>query len=118
MSIEQIANRLTELCRHGQYETAQQELYADDATSTEPENSPGLQNVKGKNAIVEKGHQFQSMVEAIHGNTVSDPIIAGNYFSVAAVIDLTMKGMGRMTMNEVAVYKVADGKVVSEEFFY
>ncbi|HLK27899.1 MAG TPA: nuclear transport factor 2 family protein [Puia sp.] len=118
MTIEQIANRLTELCRQGQYETAQKELYADNATSTEPEHAPGLQSVSGKNAIIEKGHQFQSMVEAVHSSTVSDPIIAGNYFSVAAVIDLTMKGMGRMTMTEVAVYKVADGKVVSEEFFY
>jgi hypothetical protein len=118
MTIEQIANRLTELCRMGQYETAQKELYAQDATSTEPENSPGLQNVKGLEAIVAKGHQFQGMVEAVHSSTVSDPVIAGNYFSVGAVLDLTLKGMGRTAMTEVAVYKVADGKVVSEEFFY
>jgi hypothetical protein len=118
MTIEQIADRLVELCRQGQYETAQKELYAQDATSTEPENSPGLQNVKGLDNIVAKGHQFQSMVEAVHSSTVSNPVIAGNYFSVGAVLDLTMKGMGRLTMTEVAVYKVVDGKVVSEQFFY
>lgn len=118
MTIEQIANRLAELCKEGKYDVAQKELYAQNATSTEPEHSPGLKYAEGLDAIIAKGHGFQSMVESVHSNEVSEPIIAGNYFSVAAVIDLTMKGMGRVTMSEVAVYKVADGKIVSEEFFY
>lgn len=58
------------------------------------------------------------MVEAIHSGSVTDPIIAGNTFAVAAILDLTMKGMGRLTMEEVAVYTVKDGKVVQEQFFY
>ena len=118
MTIEQIANRLAELCKEGKYEVAQKELYAQNATSTEPEHSPALKYAEGLDAIIKKGHEFQSSVEAVHSNEVSKPIIAGDFFSVAAVLDLTMKGMGRMTMSEIAVYKVADGKVVSEEFFY
>ena len=118
MTIEQIANRLTELCKEGKYEEAQKELYAQNATSTEPEHSPALKYAEGLEAIIAKGHEFQSMVEAVHSSTVEGPMIAGNYFSVAAVLDLTMKGMGRVTMAELAVYKVADGKIVSEEFYY
>ena len=94
------------------------ELYAQDAVSLEPENSPGLQTVSGLDNIIAKGHQFQGMIEAVHSSAVSEPVIAGNYFSVGAVLDLTLKGMGRITMTEVAVYKVDNSKVVSEQFFY
>ena len=118
MTVKEIADRLTDLCRQGKYDTAQKELYSKDAVSIEPEGSPGLQTVKGLDAIVEKGHQFQSMVEAVHSSTVSDAVIAGNTFAVAASLDITLKGMGRIPMDEVAVYEVKDGKVVKEQFFY
>ncbi|HMC87728.1 MAG TPA: nuclear transport factor 2 family protein [Chitinophagaceae bacterium] len=118
MTTQEIANRLTDLCRQGKYDTAQKELYSKDAVSIEPEGSPGLQTVNGLDAIIEKGHQFQSMIEAVHSSTVSDPVIAGDRFAVAAVLDITLKGMGRMPMEELAVYEVKDGKVVKEQFFY
>jgi len=118
MTVKEIANRLAALCREGKYDTAQKELYSKDAVSLEPEHSPGLQTVTGLDAIIEKGHQFQSMIEAVHSSTVSDPIIAGDTFAVAAVLDLTLKGMGRVPMEELAVYEVKDGKIVKEQFFY
>lgn len=118
MSVQEIAARLTELCRQGKYDIAQKELYSKDAESFEPVGSPGLQTVKGLDAIIEKGNQFQRMIEEVHSSTVSEPIIAGNTFAVAAVLDLTLKGMGRVPMEELAVYEVKDGKVVKEQFFY
>jgi hypothetical protein len=118
MTVKEIANRLADLCRQGKYDTAQKELYSKDAVSIEPEGSPGLQTVKGLDAIIEKGHQFQGMIEAVHSSTVSDPIVAGDTFAVAAVLDLTLKGMGRVPMEELAVYEVKDGKVIREQFFY
>ena len=118
MTIQEIAHRLTSLCREGKYEQAQKELYSADAESVEPPHSKGFQTVKGLDAIVEKGHQFTNMVEAIHSNTVGDPIIAGENFAITNILDLTMKGMGRMNMEELAVYTVRDGKVAKEQFFY
>ena len=118
MTIQEIANRLTEYCREGNYNAAQQELFSEDAESVEPAHAPGMQSVKGREAIIAKGKQFQSMVEEIHGGSVSDPIVAGNHFAVALVIDATMKDMGRSTMEELCVYEVKDGKIVKEQFFY
>ena len=46
------------------------------------------------------------------------PVIAGNHFAVAAVIDATMKGAPRSAMTEIAVYEVKDGKIVKEQFIY
>lgn len=120
MNTEQVAKRLVELCREGKYEEAQKELYAQDAVSIEMPDLPSgaLGNAKGLSAIREKGRKFGEMLEAVHGNKVSDPLVAGNWFSVAAEMDATMKGRGRVQMREICVYHVRDGKVDHEQFFY
>ncbi|MCT7061882.1 SnoaL-like domain-containing protein, partial [Salmonella enterica] len=77
-----------------------------------------LRNVKGLDAILEKGKRFQANVVQMHGLEVSEPLIAGNWFSVVMTMDVTMKENGRVTMNEICVYLVKDDKKVSEQFFY
>ena len=118
MTIQEVANKLVSYCREGKFDAAQKELYSTDATSTEPPHSPGFQSVTGLNKIIEKGHQFQAMIEEVHSSFVSDPEIAGDYFSMALLFDVTLKGMGRVNMDEICVYCVKNGKVVSEQFFY
>ena len=117
MTTQQIAKRLVELCKQGQYEAAQKELYADNAISIEPENSPGFdKETKGIKAILEKGQKFASMVEEMHGGSLSDPIVAGNSIAFTLTMDVTMKGRPRQKMTELCVYDVKDGKIVSEQF--
>lgn len=118
MTTQEVANRFNELAATGNWEAIQEELYADDAVSIEPTHSQGLQTVEGLEAIKQKGVQFQEMVEAMHGGYSKDPIVAGNHFAVAMGMDVTMKGMGRMQMDEICVYEVKDGKIVKEQFFY
>jgi hypothetical protein len=115
---QEIANRLVELCRSGMYEEAQNELFSDDAESIEPPGVPGLQSVKGIDQIRKKGQDFQNMVEAIHSGSVSDPVVAGKYISLAMILDATYKGMGRQKMEEIALYETKDGKIVKEQFFF
>lgn len=120
MSTEQIAKRLVELCREGKYEEAQNELYAENAASIEMEGLPpgALGNVQGLAAIREKGKKWAESIVEIHGGSVGEPIVAGDWFSVAMSIDATYKQMGRMPMEEICVYQVRDGKIVREQFFY
>jgi hypothetical protein len=118
MNTQQVANRLAELCRDGKYEQAQDELYSKDAVSVEMEGSQGLGNAKGLDAIREKGKQFNEAVEAVHGGSVGEPIVVGNWFAVTMTMDATMKGRGRVNMQEICVYQVKDGKIVREQFFY
>ena len=117
MTTQEVANRLVELCRMGQIDAAQAELFADDAVSIEPDNAP-VKEAKGRDAIAEKSKMFQSMVEEFHGSTISDPIVAGNYFSMSWGMDVTMKDKGRMNMEEICLYGVKDGKITSEQFFF
>ena len=117
MTTQQVANRLIELCRKGQIAEASQELYSDDIVSIEPAHAP-TKSAKGKKAVAEKGAQFAAMIEQRHGGSFGDPIVAGRYFSAVMVLDATFKGHGRQTLEEICVYEVKDGKIVSEQFFF
>jgi limonene-1,2-epoxide hydrolase len=41
---------------------------------------------------------------------------AGTSFACAMQLDVTIKGQGRMNLNELCVYEVKDGKIISEQF--
>lgn len=120
MTTQDVANRFNELAHSGQWELIQQELFSDDAESIEPPhaNNTGMPNAKGREDIKKKGANFNQMVEEMHGGFSSTPIVAGNHFAVGMGMDVTMKGVGRTKMDEIAVYQVKDGKIVKEQFFY
>jgi ketosteroid isomerase-like protein len=118
MTTQEIANRLVELCRKGDFEAAQTDLFSDDAVSIEPYATPAFEKeTKGLKAIKEKGEKWNSMVQEMHELTVSDPLIATNSFSCTMKMNVTMKEGGPMNMTELCVYEVKDGKIVSEHFF-
>ena len=118
MTTQDVASRFNELAQTGQWGKIQNELFADNAVSIEPPNSPGMQSADGMEAIREKGKQFGEMVEEMHGGYTTAPVVGGNFFSVGMGMDCTMKGMGRQKMDEIALYEVRDGKIVREQFFY
>jgi len=118
MSTQQIASRLAELVGKGEFETAQKELFAEDAVSIEPQGTEHFaRETKGLRAILEKGHKWESMVEQIHSCSTSTPLVAGNAIAMTLAMDVTMKGRGRMQLAEICAYEVKDGKIVSEQFF-
>ncbi|TXJ22979.1 MAG: nuclear transport factor 2 family protein [Chitinophagaceae bacterium] len=118
MTTPEIAARLVELCGKGDFEAAQRELYADDAISIEPYATPEFQKeTKGLKNIVEKGEKFTRMTEELHNTTVSNPLVTGNIIAFVLTMDITMKGKKRMSIGELCVYEVKDGKIISEQFF-
>ncbi len=118
MTINEIAERLTSLCREGDFETAQKELYAADVVSIEPEAGGGFEKEShGLDAIIEKGKKWYSMVSVVHEIEVSEPVVARHSFAVTMRINSTMKDKKRMDMSELCVYHVKDGKIISEQFF-
>ena len=117
MKTEEIANRLVALCREQKWTAAQKELYAADAVSIEPYESPGFaKETKGLPAIIQQAEKWAATVETMHSLKVSDPLVASNAFACTMAMDLTMKGQGRMNMAELCVYEVKDGKIISEQF--
>jgi len=118
MSTQQIATRLADLVGLGQFEAAQRELFAADAVSIEPQASgPFEKETRGLQAILDKGKTWLSMVEKVHSCSTSVPLVAGDAIAMTLAMELTMKGRGRVQLAEVCVYRVRNGKIVSEQFF-
>ncbi len=117
MTTQEIANRLVDLCRRGDYETVYNELFHPEAEAVEPPQSP-MPDVRGVDAIREKGRQFNEMTQEVHDGYVSDPLVAGNFITLTMGMDVTYKDGNREKMDEVVVYEVKEGKIVKEQFFY
>jgi len=118
MTTKEIAARLVELCRNGQFDTVQNELFATDAVSIEPHATPGFEKeTRGVDAILKKGERWNAMVEKVNSLTVSEPMLAGNSFAVSLGMDVIMKDRGAIKISELCVYTIKDGKITAEQFF-
>jgi ketosteroid isomerase-like protein len=117
MTTLEVANKLVDLCRAGKNMDAVHELYAENIVSVEPAGSRH-ERVEGKANVIQKENEFFSMVEEVHLSEVSDPVVADGFFSVRMIMEVSLKGMGRMKMDEVCVYGVTDGKISFEQFFF
>ena len=119
MTIQEIANQLVKLCSEGKFGEAVQALYSPDIVSMEAGAPPGQsRESKGIEAVKAKGEWWSTNHE-VHSVNVEGPLVAGSHFAVAFKMEVTFKPQAkRFKMEEVAVYKVADGKIVYEEFFY
>ncbi|MEM8967804.1 MAG: nuclear transport factor 2 family protein [Bacteroidota bacterium] len=119
MSTQEIANKWAEYCRQGQWGKAQEELYDANCVSLEMEGAQvSAQKVEGLEAIRKKEQQWSNMVEELHGVEIEGPIVAGDHFTASMKMDITMQGRPRNTDEEVGVFRVENGKIVSEQFFY
>ncbi|MDP1858143.1 MAG: nuclear transport factor 2 family protein [Gemmatimonadaceae bacterium] len=119
MTTQEVADMLVTLCSKGQFEEATKSLYSPDIISIEAVAPPGgSREAKGIAAVQAKGEWWVANHE-VHSITVGGPLVAGAQFAVTYKMDVTFKPEAkRMMMEEVAVYQVADGKVVHEQFFY
>jgi|SRR6185437_3574854 len=114
ITIPEIANRLASLCGELKFVEAYAELFSEHAESIDPiyKNEP----LKGLGNLIEREKQFLASAE-IHAINVSDAIFAGSYFSVIISMDFTRHGQEHQMIEELAVYKVEFGKIVSQQFF-
>lgn len=117
-AVQEVAARFNELAQQEKWFEIQDELFSDDVKSVDPVNSPYLGYAEGKAAVRKKGEDFVKKIEAFHGARTSEPVIGGSYFAVGREMDITIPGHGRIQLNEVMLYEVKNGQIVSEQFFY
>lgn len=117
MTTREVATRFHTYMQQGAFDKIYSELYSQDATSEEPPGSD-WPKAKGIKEIHEKGKKWNDMVEAMHGGSTAEPVVAGNYFTCYMTMDFTRKDGQRINMEEIGLYKVENGKIVSEQFFY
>ena len=114
----EIAVRFSELARQEKWFEIQDELFADNVRSIEPVTARYLHNAEGKAAVRKKGEAWVQQIEAVHKTSTTEPVVGGNHFAVGREVDITVRGLGRIQLNEVIVYKVENGRIVLEQFFY
>ena len=119
MTTQEVADQLVQLCKEGKFSEAVATLYSEEIVCVEAGAPPGQsRETKGLDGVKAKGEWWVANHE-IHTAVVEGPLVAGSHFSVAFKFEVTFKPQNRrFLMEEIALYKVADGKVVYEEFFY
>ena len=120
MTLKDIAGVVVAGCRENRAKENLPKLYAKDAVSVEAQDMDGSgRETTGVDAIRGKHEWWESNME-VTGGTISDPMLHGDdRFAVIFEMQGKEKATGKsFDMKEVAVYHVADGKIVREEFFY
>ena len=115
-TIHEIANGLKEMVSEQKFVEAYQLLFSEDAESIDPLNTSG-QPLKGLTTLLEREKDFLSRITAIHKISLSEPIIAGSYFTLSLKMSFEVQGQGHMEVEEICLYKVKDGKIISQQFF-
>jgi ketosteroid isomerase-like protein len=119
MNTLEIGQKMVELCRLGKNDEAIKTLFSKDIVSVEAGAPPGQEaTTKGMEAVLGKGKWWVDN-HIIHDAKAEGPWPNGDKFIVRFTYDVTFKPDNkRFTMDEAALYTVANGKVVKEEFFY
>ena len=119
MSTMEIGKKLVELCKVGKNAEAIATLYSDDIVSVEAGAPPGASAEVSGIAAVKGKSEWWAANHTVHSAAVEGPWPNGDRFIVRFTYDITrLQGGQRVTMDETALYTVADGKIVREEFFY
>ena len=118
MTTKEVADLLVKMCRDNKVEEVKTVLFTEETLSIEPTEGILPKQVKGLKAIQQKAELFISLVQEFYGSTITDPVVAGNYFTIGWTSDLQMKGQPREINTEICLYEVKGGKIVREEFFY
>jgi hypothetical protein len=118
LTTQEVAARFHELAQQEKWFEIQEEFFADNARSIDPPGSPYFGYAEGKAAVRRKGEEFVGRIEAVHSASTTQPLVTGNHFAVGREIDITVKPHGRIQINQVMLYEVKDGQIISEQFFY
>ena len=121
MTTQETADRYQELASQRKFIEIQDTLYDENVVCQEPEKAASMGFpifTNGREAVKAKGAARRATIETVHSYTCSEPIVAGEFFSVVLKQEVTFKGKPRVTLEEIGVFHVKNGKVVKEQFFY
>jgi ketosteroid isomerase-like protein len=113
-NIAALDQKLNDAILSGKAMEAFEELYADDVVMQENTDPPCV----GKEANRKRELDFFANLEAVHGGAVTASAVNGDVSFSEWTMELTLKGMGRIKMDQVAVRRWKDGKVVHERFYH
>ncbi|HSG90922.1 MAG TPA: nuclear transport factor 2 family protein [Pseudomonadales bacterium] len=120
MELMELATTLVRMCNDGEAEAFAETHYAPDIVSIEGEGSDEMPaRLEGMDAVRRKGEWWFANND-VHSFTAEGPYVgfAPDQFAVRFLVDVTPKGGERMTMDELGLYRVKDGRIAEECFLY
>jgi hypothetical protein len=117
MSNQALAQKLHKAINEVDLATIHNELFAENVESIEP-HFEAMPHAKGISQVKEKANMFGGSIKELHNRKLSEPLVSGDHISLGMSFDATLKDGNRMQLSELIVYKVVDGKIVSEQIFY
>ncbi len=119
MELKEIAEELVAGCRENRTRANLDKLYAADAVSVEAADMGGGREAVGLDAIKSKHDWWDNSMEMLDGDITGPMLHGDDRFAVIFRVKAREKATGNISeMEEVAVYHIADGRIVREEFFY
>jgi len=116
MDIRAIAADMVAMTRAGDFHIGEK-YWADDVVSIEAMDGP-MARIEGREAAQAKSDWWNNAHE-VHGSETFGPFVNGDTIAIHWKVDVTVKESGqRMTMDEVALYTMKDGKITEERFLY
>jgi len=112
--VEELDKKLNDAILSGKAMEAFEELY--DENVVMQENSDP--EFRGKDFNRKREQDFFSNVEAWHGGQVLASAVSGDVSFSEWTMELTLKGVGRIKLDQVAVRRWKDGKIVHERFYH
>lgn len=117
MNVRDVAVGFTDMLKEGRDAEAAATYNAPDIVSLEAMDGP-MAKVAGADGVRQKGEWWVANHE-VHSAAVQGPYLHGDQFAVHLAYDITRKADGqRISMAEVGLYTVRDGRIVEERFFY
>lgn len=122
MTTLEVGRQLVELCRQMKHDEAMRTLYARDCVSVEAAPMEIMEappaEARGIDAVIAKATWWADN-HIVHALRCDGPFPHGDRFIVRFTYDLTHKPTNSpRRMDEMALFTVAGGKIVREEFFY
>jgi hypothetical protein len=108
MTTQEVANRLIQLCRNGEFIKAEQEFYGPNIVHVEANG----EEYKGFEVVLLKEKEFLEKLEKKPVVKVSEPIVANDAFTIGMHMEFTHKELGSKIIDEIIVYKVNKGKII------
>jgi ketosteroid isomerase-like protein len=116
MDVREIAADYAAMVAAGQMDQAAMKYWSDELVTREA--LPGdMAETHGKAQAVAKAEGWYANHE-IHGFRSEGPFVNGDSFLILMELDVTPKGGERMQMREVVGYRVAEGRIVEERYYY
>ncbi len=113
-NIAALDKKLNDAILGGKAMEAFDELYDDDIVMQENTET----EYRGKDFNRKREIEFFASVEAWHGGQVLAAAVSNDVSFSEWEMEVTLKGVGRITMNQVAVRRWKNGKIVHERFYH